>query len=193
MLLESIYKLMDFPEYWLREEVINEFSLKFLGSYIKLDGKVHRLKNITTEYITTDKGVYPVEGNYTISKLQFKSGLYKNANSLIFVYKLAKRQWCKGVLLGETHNIYTLVGPLSKNLETYEYLGTYTEFIVGNQRQFYIYNKHVGTSTDGYLLVITKNNDYLIEEIKELWTQYKVFTESDCQKLMVENPKPIFP
>lgn len=168
MLLENIYKLMDFDKETDVQFVIEEFKGKYINSNIIINDKIEYIVKITPDILITENNTFDIRKPATIKHLYLKPGLYTNEKQtgLIYIFKHPARQYCKGVKFGVTHDIAILAGS-SPQLHEMKYLGISTIF----KEYAYIYYSKIGEIKEANLIVYNNN---LKKECEELWPQYKI-------------------
>lgn len=173
MVPDCILKLMDFSKEYA-ELAYTEFINKYTGSFLKINNKhlVILVRGTDTGLITETISI-PLNKITSIEPIFPKTGLYIVYNSLIYVYKYAKRQYTKGCAPKKTHN-FTLLEyndpiPISFNdiLENGQYLGEHCIF----ENKLYYRWLLVGN-------IVPKENKINIRlpafkpEIEELWNKH---------------------
>lgn len=173
MVPDCILKLMDFSKEYA-DLAYTEFIHKYTGSFLKINNKhvVILVKGTNTGLFTETINI-PLNKITSIEPVFPKIGLYTVYNSLVYVYKYAKRQYTKGCAPKRTHNFtlleYNDSTPISfiDILENGQYLGEYCIF----ENKLYYRWLLVGN-------IVPKENKINIKltafkpEIEELWNKH---------------------
>jgi hypothetical protein len=202
-----INKIADLIDYNIEKHtediIIDEFNSKYSFSYIKINGtiflfiKMYKENNINTLHVKDIKNLtHKIIDVKNIEKVTPPTGLYVTENKIIYLYRSPHKQYTPSLKLGQNYSCL--------NLETRETNSEYDlwdtvfnsnskfqkESIIFNNNVYLYWNK-IGITHKQLkktLIIDTK----FIEEAKELWKQYQIFSESDPHPEKVENLKVVF-
>lgn len=194
-MLKQIAEFIDYDvDRFSEGDILTEFDHKYRGSYIKLNntlgkfikftlGKGIYFRNSTTGIESIVKHIDSIEAYHP------KTGLYMNKGSLVYLHRMPNRQWIKSFSPGNNYTAYWLsfgdiedVATLLSNPDT-----EYAEESIIHNNKIYLLWKEVGVANTA-ARNIHLYNDTFIEEIRELWKQYRVTLDAPPQqKPMDEN------